>query len=156
MNVALLPLVHLLFPDAKVVLLLRDPRDVILGCFRSRFVLNAAMFRFLSLESAARYYDAVMASAEAARERFPLALHVLRYEDLVADLRAKATRLMHFLGLAWTDDVLSHAETASRRTILTPSATQVIQPIYRSAVGQWRRYARELEPVMPVLEPWVR
>ena len=156
MNLAVLPVIHLLFPDAKFILALRDPRDVIVSCFRNHFAINAAMFQFLSLAGAARYYDAVMTSAEVARERLPLALHVVRYEDVVADLRREAMKLMEFLGQLWTEDVLKYTETASRREIYTPSATQVIQPIYKTSMGQWRRFEAQLAPVLPVLEPWVR
>ena len=156
MNLAVLPVVHLLFPEAKIVLALRDPRDVIVSCFRSRFELNAAMIQFLSLEGAARYYDAVMSLAEVSRERLPLSLHVLRYEDLVADLRGESMKLMEFLGLPWSEEALNYVETARRRAIRTPSATQVIRPIYSSSIGQWRRYEAQLAPVLPVLEPWVR
>ncbi len=156
MNLAVLPVIHFLFPDAKFILALRDPRDVIVSCFRNHFAINAAMYQFLSLEGAARYYNAVMTSAEVARERLPLALHVVCYEDVVADLRGEAMRLMEFLGQPWTEDVLKYTETASRREIYTPSATQVIQPIYRTSMGQWRRYEAQLAPVLPVLEPWVR
>ncbi len=155
MNLAVLPMVHLLFPEAKVIFALRDPRDVIVSCFRSRFEMNAAMYQFLSLDSAARYYDSVMGVAQVARERLPIALHVQRYEDLVGDLRGEAEKLVSFLGLPWTEEVLKYTETASRRTVRTPSATQVIRPIYRSAIGQWRHYERALAPVLPVLEPWV-
>jgi tetratricopeptide (TPR) repeat protein len=154
LNLALLPLLHLLFPGAKVILLLRDPRDAILSCFRNRFTMNAAMYRFLSLDTATHYYDAVMGSAEAARERLPLALHALHYEALVADPRSEAERILGFLGLPWDDGVLCHAETASRRVVMTPSATQVIQPVYRTATGQWRRHAAGLAPVLPALERW--
>lgn len=154
LNLALLPLLHLLFPGAKVILLLRDPRDAILSCFRNRFKMNAAMYRFLSLDMATHYYDAVMESAETARRRLPIALHVLRYEDLVADPRGEAARLLAFLDLPWDEGVLRHAETASRRVVLTPSASQVIQPVYRTATGQWRRQAAGLAPVLPVLGRW--
>ena len=156
MNLAVLPVIHLLFPDAKFIVAQRDPRDVILSCFRNQFAINAAMFHFLSLEGAARYYDEVMTSAEVARERLPLALHVARYEDVVADLRGEAKKLMDFLEKPWTDDVLKYTETASRRAISTPSATQVIQPIYQTSMGQWRRYEAQLAPVLPVLQPWVQ
>ncbi len=155
MNLAVLPVVHLLFPEAKVIFALRDPRDVIVSCFRSRFEMNAAMYQFLSLESAARYYDAVMDVAQLARERLPIALHVQRYEDLVDDLRGEAQKLVSFLGLPWTEEVLKYTETASRRTVRTPSATQVVRPIYRTAIGQWRHYQRALAPILPVLQPWV-
>jgi tetratricopeptide (TPR) repeat protein len=156
LNLAVMPVIHLLFPGAKFVFALRDPRDVIVSCFRSHFAVNAAMFQFLTLEGAARYYDAVMAIAELARERLPLDVHVVRYEYVVANLRNEASRLLGFLGLPWADGVLDHAGTASRREIFTPSATQVIRPLYTSAMGQWRRYANELAPVLPILEPWVR
>ena len=156
MNLAVLPVVHLLFPQAKIVLVLRDPRDVIVSCFRSRFELNAAMIQFLSLESAARYYDAVMSLAKVSRERLPLSLHVLRYEDLVADLRGESMKLMEFLGVPWSEEALNYVETAGRRAIRTPSASQVIRPIYGSSIGQWRHYEVQLAPVLPVLEPWVR
>ncbi len=156
LNLAVLPLIHLLFPESKIILALRDPRDVIVSCFRSRFVLNAAMVQFLSLENAARYYDVIMTAAEISRARLPLQLHVLRYEDLVSDFRDETRKLVDFLGLPWSDEVLNYAETASRRTIRTPSATQVIRPIYSSSIAQWKRYESQLAPVLPMLEPWVR
>jgi tetratricopeptide (TPR) repeat protein len=156
LNLAVLPVIHLLFPEARILLALRDPRDVVVSCFRSHFAENAAMFQFLTLEGAASYYDAVMTVAAASRERLPLAVHALRYEDLVGNFRNEVTRMLGFLGLAWADEVLRYAETARSRTIQTPSATQVIKPIYASAIGQWRRYEAELTSVLPILEPWVR
>jgi tetratricopeptide (TPR) repeat protein len=156
MNLAVLPVIHLLFPRAKFILALRDPRDVIVSCFRSHFEVNAAMFQFLTLAGAARYYDAVMTVAGIARERLPLDVHVVRYEDVVANLRNEAARVLGFLSLPWADGVLDYAGTAGRRAIFTPSATQVIKPIYASSIGQWRHYAAELAPVLPVLDPWVR
>lgn len=156
LNLALLPLIHLLFPDAKIILALRDPRDVIVSCFRNRFAMNAAMFQFLSLEAAAQYYDAVMALASAARAKLPLSLHELRYEEVVDDLRGTVGKLLGFLGLEWTDDVLNYAETAKRRQIRTPSAAQVRRPVYRSSLQQWRHYERQLAPIMPVVGRWAR
>jgi tetratricopeptide (TPR) repeat protein len=156
MNLAVMPVIHLLFPDAKFIFALRDPRDVIVSCFRSHFAVNAAMYQFLTLAGASRYYDAVMALAELSRERLPLAVHVVRYEHVVENLRNEATRALGFLALPWADDVLKFTETAGRREIFTPSATQVIRPIYSSSIGQWRRYEAELAPVLPVLEPWVK
>ena len=156
MNLAVLPVIHLLFPEAKILFALRDPRDVIVSCFRSHFAVNAAMFQFLTLEGAARYYDAVMTVAERSRERLPIDVHVVRYEEVVDNLQREATRALGFLGLPWADDVLKFTETAGRRAIFTPSATQVIKPIYASSMGQWRRYEAELAPIRPILAPWVK
>ena len=48
-----LPLIARLFPDAKILFAHRDPRDVVLSCFRRRFSMNPAMYQLLRLESAA-------------------------------------------------------------------------------------------------------
>ena len=64
--------------------------------------------------------------------------------------------LLGYLGLAWDDTVRDYAATAKGRTINTPSASQVVQPLYSSAQGKWRKYRHFLEPHLGVLEPWVR
>lgn len=46
--------------------------------------------------------------------------------------------------------------TARRRQINTPSASQVVRPIYRTSIGQWRNFEPQLTPILPVLEHWVR
>ena len=156
LNTILLPLIHLLFPEARIIFALRDSRDVALSCFTQQFQMNAAMFQFLTLETTARYYAAVMRLGEIARERLPLRLHVLRYEDLLADFDATVEALLRFLGLPWDDSVRRYRETAGGRLIRTPSAEQVRQPLYQTSVARWRRYERQLAPVLPLLEEWAR
>jgi tetratricopeptide (TPR) repeat protein len=156
LNTALLPLVHRLFPDARILFALRDPRDVIVSCFQQHFAMNAAMFHFLSLAETVRYYDAVMELARATRERLPLRIHDIRYEDLVADFDRTVSSALEFLGLAWDEAVANHVETARRRAVRTPSAANVAEPIYTTAVGRWRRYESQLQPHLPALTRWAR
>lgn len=154
LNIVVLPLIKRVFPDAKIIFALRDPRDVILSCYQQRFGMNAAMAQFLELERAAAYYDAVMTLMQASRERLALDLHQIRYEDVVADLESAARGLAAFLGLAFDERMLRFNETAMKRAIRTPSARQVIQPLYARSSGRWRRYAAELAPALPLLDPW--
>jgi tetratricopeptide (TPR) repeat protein len=155
LNAALLPVIYRLFPQAKIVLAVRDPRDCVLSCYQQRFGMNAAMFQLLRLETAASYYDAVMGLVRVCRERLPLDVREVRYEAVVGDFDAAVGALLSFLGLTWDDAVRGYAETARRRVIATPSATQVVQPLYTSSQGKWRNYRRFLEPVLPTLDPWV-
>jgi tetratricopeptide (TPR) repeat protein len=156
LNAVLLPLIHRLFPAARILLVLRDPRDVVLSCYQQRFGMNTAMYQLLRLDTATAYYAAVMRLVEASRRRLALRLHVVRYEDLVGSFEATARSLLGFLGLEWDERVRQHTATARRRTIGTPSAAQVVLPIYASARGKWRNYREFLEPHLPALEPWVR
>lgn len=150
-----LPLIYRIFPRAKILFVLRDPRDVVLSCFQQNFQLNPALVNFLTLEGAARYYDAAMTLAQLSRARLPLDLHVVRYEDVVNDFRGTMQQALAFLGLPWNESVMRYAETAEARVIRTPSAGQVRQPVYNTALGRWRRYEEQLRPVLPVLAPWV-
>lgn len=155
LNAVFVPTIHRLFPTAKIVFAVRDPRDVVLSCFQQRFGMNGAMFQLLRLDTAARYYDAVMELVRAARAKLPLQVHEIRYEGVVTDFDGEVRALLAFLGLAWEDAVRDYAETARTRAIGTPSASQVVQPLYASAQGKWRNYRSFLEPVQPMLSPWV-
>jgi tetratricopeptide (TPR) repeat protein len=148
-----LPLMRKLFPEASIIFALRDPRDVVLSCFRRAFKMNASMYEFTNLERAAFYYDAVMSAGEVYLARLPLKVHRLRYEDLVADFEGEGRSLCEFLGVEWTPALQNFA--ATERTIATPSSTQVARGLYSEGAGQWRNYADQLAPVAPILAPWV-
>jgi Flp pilus assembly protein TadD len=154
LNIIFLPLIARVFPDAKIIFVLRDPRDVILSCFQQRFGMNAAMAQFLDLGNAAAYYDLVMSLMEACHARLPLKVHQVRYEDVVADLEEEARALTAFLGLPFEPSMLAFRETAIARDINTPSARQVIEPLYNRSIGRWRRYSEDLAPALPTLNRW--
>lgn len=156
LNTALLCLVYRLFPDAKIIFALRDPRDAVLSCFQQTFGLNVAMYQFLKLDTAARYYDLVMRLGSVYREKLPLRVHEIRYENVVSDLKAELAPLLAFLGIKWNDQMERYYETARERVIRTPSAKQVIEKPYQSSIGKWRHYEKQMQPVLPTLEPWVR
>ena len=155
LNAVMLPLIYRLFPKARVILALRDPRDVVLSCFQQRFGMNEAMYQLLRLDTATEYYDAVMRLVRLSRERFPLQVHAIKYEDVLADFEDTIRGAIGFLGLDWDENLRRYADTARRRTITTPSAAQVVRPLYGSAHGKWRHYRRFLEPYLAALAPWV-
>ena len=149
-----LPLIARIFPAARIIVMRRDPRDVVWSCFRANFAPSPSAAEFTSLERAAANYDAVMRTQEAFLSALPLARHELHYEALVADFDVETRRLTDFLDTDWTDELRDFARTARRRGVSTMSATQVTKPLYDGS-GQWRRYQEQLRPVLPILQPWV-
>jgi tetratricopeptide (TPR) repeat protein len=149
-----LPLISQLFPDARILFALRDPRDVVLSCYRRRFRINSAMFEFLTLEGAARYYDTVMQLAALARGRLPLNLIEVRHEAVVADFDSEIRKVLDFVGVPW-DPRVRDFSTQVRAIHKTPSAPQVARGLNADGVAQWRRYQAQLASVTPVLAPWV-
>lgn len=155
LNILGAPLIHRLFPDAKLIFALRHPCDVVLSCFMQDFDLNDAMANFLDLGDAARLYDLVLDFWTRSRALLPLDVHTLRYESLVADKEREMRSLIAFLGLVWDDGALDNEASARRRgPIATPSYHQVVQPIYARAAGRWERYRAEMAGVLPILAPW--
>jgi tetratricopeptide (TPR) repeat protein len=155
LNTMKLPLIARLFPDAKILFALRDPRDVVLSCFRQRFRMNASMYEFLTLDGAARFYDGVMRLAALCRAKLSLEVHTHRYEDLVEDFDGQTRAICDFIGLPWRAEMRDFAATLDERSTATPSSTQVARGLYREGIGQWRRYRDQLAPVLPILAPWV-
>ncbi len=155
LNTVLLCLIAKLFPQAKILFALRDPRDVVLSCFRRRFVMTAQMYELITLESAAKYYDAVMQLANRYREKLDLDIHELRYEAMVTDFETQMRAVCAFMGIEWDEAMRDFAGRGRKRGIDTPSAAQVSRGLYTQGVGQWQRYAAQLAPVMPLLDPWL-
>jgi tetratricopeptide (TPR) repeat protein len=151
-----LPLIAKLFPDARVLFAIRDPRDVVLSCFRSSFQMNALTYAFTDLIEAARCYAACMAMAGVYRTVLPLTLKEVRYERLIDDLEGEMAEIARFIGLEPDPAMTDPAATARRRVIRTPSAPQVRAGLNRQGLARWRAYAEPLAPVMPILAPWIR
>jgi tetratricopeptide (TPR) repeat protein len=150
-----LPLIARLFPRAKILFARRDPRDVVLGCFRRRFLMNPAVYRFLDLREAAEFYALTMEFAAQARPLLELEWYEVRYESLVADLTGVSREICRFLQLDWLAELERFAERAQSSKHATPSTAQLARGLDRARSGQWLNYVAALEPVLPVLMPWV-
>lgn len=152
-----MPLIHRLFPDAKIIFAMRHPCDVVLSCYMQNFKPTESMSSFLDLANASRTYDRIFAYWQQCQSVLPLNVHMLRYEAMVEDVEAEVRPLFDFLGLEWQDSVLDHQKTAKARGyIRTPSYAQVTEKIYSSASGRWQRYRKYMNEVLPILEPWAK
>lgn len=148
-------LIWRVFPDSKVILAIRHPCDVCLSCFMQHFTINEAMSVFVTLEDTASLYARVMDFWRECAKRLPIQYHQVRYEDLVEDFEGQTRQLLDFLGVGWDDAVLGYSEHAKKRVIRTPSYHQVTQPIYKHASYRWKRYAKQMGPVMETLKPFI-
>ncbi len=152
-NLSHLGLVERLFPEAGVVMSLRDPRDVCLSNFMQNFEPNEATAMFLDLETTAKGVAAMGDLWLAYRSRLSLAWREVRYEETVADFETVLRGILDFLDAPWNDDVLRYFEKTKGRRITTPSARDVATPVYSRAKGRWEKYRFAMEPVLPILDP---
>jgi tetratricopeptide (TPR) repeat protein len=149
-----LPFIARLFPEARILVMRRDPRDVVWSCFRTSFAMSSGTIEYTTLERAARHYDALMRLTELAIERLPLDVHFVQYHRLVQAFDAETKAMCEFAGLEWTEAVRDFGRTATRRGVSTASAGQVNRGLY-DGTRQWEPYAPYLAPVLPILRPWI-
>lgn len=149
---AYLPAFLRVFPELRVLIALRDPRDVLVSCY-FQDLIQVSHFSF---ESLAQHYSCVMDVWLAIREWEGLNWMETRYEDIVADLKKEAGRVTKFLGLEWHENQAMFHEKNREKPVMSTNYNDVTQPVYARSVGRWRAYEKHLAPVLPILEPYCR
>ena len=148
-------LINCLFPDARVVFMLRDPRDVCVSCVMQLMVPSPATIHLLHWQGAVRFYAEVMDFWLAMRERLTVPILDVRYEDAATAFKPTYRTMFEFLGLPWNPAAGDFHKHAAGKHIASPSRNQVTRPLYASSVGRWRRFPRQIAEVAPLLSPLV-
>ena len=147
-----IPAVVRIFPEAKFLVAIRDPRDVCLSCFMQPMDIKA----YLSLEGTVGQYALLMGFWRAMQPRLKNPAIEIRYEALVNDLESASRRVLNFLGVDWDERVLRFHEHARNKVVRSPTAADVTKPIFKTAVGRWRNYQKYLEPHLEKLTPFLK
>lgn len=154
LNMLWLPMIHRLFPEAKFILALRHPCDVILSCYMQNFHSTPLATACVSLERLTTAYETAMEHWLQHVEVFRPRVLVSRYEDLVTNFQEQTQRLAEFLEVEDAMPLRQFDQHArSKGYIGTPSYAQVIQSVNREGLNRWKSYQGEFEPLLPILQP---
>ena len=147
----LIPIYLRLVPNAKFLVALRDPRDILVSCMMTYFPLNDFSVDFLDLESGANRIATDLQSWAALREHLPGNWCEIRYEDFVTETDRCFTTLTDFLQLESGPSSDSKPGTESL-CISAPSYEHVAKPIYSQSIRRWKHYESHLTPVLRILD----
>jgi Flp pilus assembly protein TadD len=150
-----LPLIRRLFPDAPIVFSIRDPRDVVLSCFRQRFAINPYTYQLLDLEAGARLYNDYMMLVETYLQHLDVPLVAYRHEDLVDDYLGQLQGLCAYMRLPWCEAMSDVGLRVREGRVSSPSAIQLREGLSRDGLQTWRRYEAQIAPILPVISRWV-
>jgi tetratricopeptide (TPR) repeat protein len=141
-------LIHMMFPNAKIVHTMRNPVDSCLSTWTKLF--KDDMPHSYDLGELGRYHRKYQDLMEHWRQVLPATAFMdVQYEDVVADPETNARRIIDFLGLEWDPRCLKFHE--SDRPVKTASVSQVRKPIYKTSVERGRRYGDKLNPLIEAL-----
>ena len=145
-NFVRIGLIKTLFPQARIICCQRNPLDNCLSLFFHCFKALKCSFRLDELGLYCLDQQRLMAHWE---ELFPGEMLKVRYEELVTAQECVSRRIVDYLGLEWDQRCLDFHN--NDRAVMSPSAMQVRQPLYRRSLGRWKPYAAHLQPLMEVL-----
>jgi tetratricopeptide (TPR) repeat protein len=140
-------LIHAILPNATIIDARRHPMDCCFSTFKQHFA-EGQTFSY-DLDDLGRYYRCYLSLMDHWDDVLPGKVLHLQYEDLVREPEPNIRRLLDHCRLPFEAACLSFHQT--RRSVRTPSAEQVRQPIYTSGVGHWRHFERELQPLRQAL-----
>ncbi|MEO1058199.1 MAG: sulfotransferase [Actinomycetota bacterium] len=136
-----------LLPDAKYISIRRNPMDVAVSNYTQMYGKEHGWSS--SPNGLAQGWADHRDLMNHWRQHAPVDVHEVRYEELVAEPRPQIERLLEFCELDWDDRCMEFHRQPG--IVATASRYQVRQPIYRSAVGAWRRFERHVDPIRDAL-----
>ena len=145
LNFWALGLIHLAYPEAKIIHCRRNPLDTCLSIYVTPYRRSPVFGHdFANIGRAYANYLRLMDHWRAVIQE----THFLEvdYEDLVAMPQERIHEVIEFLGLDWNDSCLD--PDAGNSAVNTPSQWQVRQPLYRNSVNRWQNYAKFLGPLI--------
>jgi tetratricopeptide (TPR) repeat protein len=137
-------LIHSVFPNARIIYVRRDPRDVCLSCYFNQ--LSTALNFTMDLADLAHYYGEHERMIAHWRSVLPAGtLLEVEYAQLIGDQDQWTRRILDFVGLSWDERCLdSHT---AERPVVTASFWQVRQKIYKTSLERWRNYEKFMGPL---------
>ncbi|MGH1349929.1 MAG: tetratricopeptide repeat-containing sulfotransferase family protein [Methyloligellaceae bacterium] len=145
-----LGLIHLIFPNAKIIHIKRNPLDTGLSCFFKKFHDSVNLSFAFNLEDIGFFYNEYERLMAHWQSLMPEAIFDVQYEDLVENQESVVRNLLKHLELEWNDNCLEFYNNT--RGVTTASMHQVRQPIYKKAIGNWQRYEKHLGALIEILE----
>jgi len=138
-------------PRARFIFMRRNPLDCILSNYQQGFGENQPASN--DLGHLAVTYRAFDAMTRHSVEVIPDRIREVAYEAITSDTEAQMRAVMQFCGLPWEDGILDHVAATS--TVNTASVAQVRQPVYRTSVAKWKRYAPHLKGLAEDLRDYI-
>ena len=136
-----------ILPNAKIIHCRRNPIDTCLSCYKQNFARG--QYWSYNMEELGTYYNEYLDLMAYWREVLKDRFIEIDYETTVSELEKQARMLIDYVELPWNEACLEPHK--QKRAVLTASKTQVIQPVYKSSMKGWKRYEKQLQPLIDSL-----
>ncbi len=138
------------FPNAKIINMLRDPRDVGLSKWIRRFPAGGMRYasNLTSIAHSANLYRRYMTHWNAV---FGDKILTVPYEGLVADPKTYSQQVAAFCGIEWNEKMMRPEENTKQ--VRTASIDQVRNKISTKSIGGWQSVSEHIQPMLDGFDP---
>ena len=152
LNIMRIGLIRLLFPEARIIHVLRHPLDAVLSAYFTPFLFGNTWS--MRLSDSAQMFRSTWEHVEAMKTLPGLRFSRVRYEDIVTAPETALRQVLEFLGLRWDTACLDFHK--STRVARTASYAQVARPVYQTSRKRYRNFLDRLdENVLAIMRPVV-
>lgn len=137
-----------IFPNSKIIHLVRDPMDTCLSNFKNNFVSRSIAYCY-NLKTLGKYYRLYKDLMEFWKKKLPEEIYNLSYEKLIENQISETQKLLKFCNLSWDENCLKPHE--NKKIVSTASLEQIRKPIYSDSVQKWKKYENELSELKKII-----
>ena len=129
-------LIKLILPNAKIIDIRRNSMSACFSCFKQLFA-EGQEFTY-SFERLGNYYNNYIELMDHWNKVLPNQILSIKYEDLINNFEDTVKVILDYCNLPYEQACVEFYK--SKRSVKTPSAQQVRQPIYTSGLDYWKNY----------------
>lgn len=120
-------LIHMLYPKAAILHMIRDPMDTIFSCYKHKFD-EVGLRWSLDFEQIVNHYVVYLEIMAHFRKVLPGRVMDIRYEGLVSQPEVVMKKVLKRVGVPWDPSILEFH--SSNRTVHTHSSSRACLPFY--------------------------
>ena len=134
-------LIKLILPNAKIIDIRRSSMSACFSCYKQLFA-EGQEFTY-DLKDLAGYYNNYVELMDHWNKVLPNQILSINYEDVVNNFDESVRNILDYCKIPFERQCLEFYK--SKRSVKTPSAEQVRQPIYTSGMDYWKNYEPYLD-----------
>ena len=149
LNFTWLGFIKLIFPNAKIVHCVRNPMDTCVSLFKNYFV-GGVDFSYDLIELG-EYYNLYRDVMLFWNNILPNYYVNIFYEELINNPKKQIEKLLNVCNLEWNESCMQFYN--NKHFMSTGSnSINIHQPIYKTSMQYWKRYEKQLQPLLEILK----
>lgn len=153
-NISYLKEIFELFPDAKIVYITRDPKDVYSSFITKKWYLyalpNGNRYYIKHPLGAVRLWNYCVNQFYTFKNQFPDQLEMIFYEDLVHETEKTIRQVLRFVGEAYDENCLKFYQLNQEKELIPKERMEkyhenTIKPIQKNTIGAYKSNMSSLE-----------